>query len=70
MNLRGRLTNALSHRSGHRGAGWDMCKLTKTDSAVLSLYLETQYVNEIMARGYAVPPNLDVPAPARPKVTG
>ena len=56
--------------SGHGGAGWDMCKLTKTDSAVLSLYLETQYVNEIMARGYAVPPNLDVPAPARPKVTG
>jgi hypothetical protein len=56
--------------SGHRGAGWEMCKLTKTDSAVLSLYLETQYVNEIMARGYAVPPNLDVPAPARPKITG
>jgi hypothetical protein len=64
------LDKHLSRMSGHRGAGWDMCKLTKTDSAVLSLYLETQYVNEIMARGYAVPPNLDVPAPARPKVTG
>jgi len=47
-----------------------MCKLTKTDSAVLSLYLETQYVNEIMARGYAVRPNLDVPAPVRSKLTG
>ena len=42
-----------------------MCKLTKTDSRVLSLYLETEYVNEIMTRGYAVRPNLDVPAPAR-----
>ena len=47
-----------------------MCKLTKTDSAVLSLYLETQYVNETMARGYVVPPNLDLPAPVRSKVTG
>src|SRR3989442_1752580 len=56
------LDKHLSHMSGHRGAGWDMCKLTKTDSAVLSLYLETLYVNEIMARGYAVPPNLEVPA--------
>jgi hypothetical protein len=46
-----------------------MCKLTKTDSAVLSWYLETQYVNEVMARGTAVPPNLDLPAPARAKVT-
>ena len=46
-----------------------MCKLTKTDSAVLSLYLETQYVNEIAERGYAVPPNLDVPAAARPKLS-
>ena len=46
-----------------------MCKLTKTDSAVLSLYLETQYVNEIMARGYAAPPNLNVPTPARAKIT-
>src|SRR2546422_2302576 len=64
------LDKHLSHMSGHRGAGWDMCKLTKTDSAVLSLYLETLYVNEIMARGYAVPPNLEVPAPARPKLTG
>ena len=42
-----------------------MCKLTKTDSAVLSWYLETQYVNEIAARGYAVVPNLDLPAPLR-----
>src|SRR5712691_2192670 len=63
------LDKHLSRMSGHRGAGWDMCKLTKTDSAVLSLYLETQYVNEIMARGYVVPPNLDVPAPARSKLT-
>jgi hypothetical protein len=46
-----------------------MCKLTKTDSAVLSWYLETQYVNEIMARGYAVAPNLDLPVPARSKLT-
>ena len=47
-----------------------MCKLTKTDSAVWSLYLETQYVNEVMARGCAVPPNLNVPAPGRSKLTG
>src|SRR5437867_840096 len=64
------LDKRLSHMSRHRGAGWDMCKLTKTDSAVLSLYLETQYVNETMARGYVVPPNLDLPAPVRSKVTG
>ncbi len=38
-----------------------MCKLTKTESPVLSLYLETQYVNEVAARGYAVRPNLAVP---------
>lgn len=38
-----------------------MCKLTKTQSPVLSLYLETEYVNEIAARGYAVRPNLEVP---------
>ncbi len=38
-----------------------MCKLTKTTSPVLSLYLETVYVNEIAARGYAVRPNLEVP---------
>lgn len=38
-----------------------MCKLTKTNSAVLSWYLETEYVNEVMARGYAVRPNLDLP---------
>src|SRR5438128_515074 len=55
-------------RPWRRGMG--MCKLTKTDSAVWSLYLETQYVNEIMARGCAVPPNLNVPAPARSKLTG
>ncbi len=46
-----------------------MCKLTKTNSAVLSWYLETQYVNEVMARGYAVAPNLDVPLPSRAKLT-
>ncbi len=46
-----------------------MCKLTKTDSAVLSWYLETQYVNEVMSRGYAVAPNLDLPAPSRSKLT-
>ncbi len=40
-----------------------MCKLTKTGSPVLSLYLETEYVNAIAARGYAVRPNLLVPAP-------
>ncbi len=38
-----------------------MCKLTKTGSPVLSLYLETEYVNEIAARGYAMRPNLSVP---------
>jgi hypothetical protein len=42
-----------------------MCKLTKTDSVVMSWYLETQYVNEIAARGYAVAPNLDLPTPLR-----
>lgn len=42
-------------------AGWDpMCKLTKTDSRVLSWILETEYVNEVSQRGYAVAPNLDV----------
>lgn len=46
-----------------------MCKLTKTNSAVLSWYLETQYVNEIAERGYAVAPNLDVPTPVRAKFT-
>src|SRR3989442_7912692 len=64
------LDKHLSHMSGHRGAGWDSGKLTQTDSAGVSLSLETLYVNEIMARGYAVPPNLEVPAPARPKLTG
>ncbi len=39
-----------------------MCKLTKTGSPVLSLYLETEYVNEIAARGYVVRPNLSVPS--------
>ncbi len=41
-----------------------MCKLTKTPSPVLSLYLETEYVNEIAARGYALRPNLDIPTSA------
>lgn len=45
-----------------------MCKLTKTDSPVLSWYLETKYVNDVTTRGYAVRPNLNVPAP-RAKVT-
>ena len=40
-----------------------MCKLTKTGSPVLSLYLETTYVNEVTARGYAMRPNLAVPSP-------
>lgn len=40
-----------------------MCKLTKTGSPVLSLYLETQYVNEIAERGYALRPNLTLPSP-------
>lgn len=40
-----------------------MCKLTKTGSPVLSLFLETEYVNEIAARGYALRPNLAVPTP-------
>ncbi|HYM39179.1 MAG TPA: hypothetical protein VEY12_03395 [Thermoplasmata archaeon] len=48
--------------------GWGMCKLTKTDSPVLSLFLETQYVNEIAARGYALRPNLAVPS-HEPRVT-
>jgi hypothetical protein len=39
-----------------------MCKLTKTQSPVLSLYLETLYVNEIASRGYALRPNLAIPA--------
>ena len=39
-----------------------MCKLTKTQSPVLSLYLETEYVNEIALRGYALRPNLAIPA--------
>ncbi len=39
-----------------------MCKLTKSTSPVISLYLETQYVNEVTSRGYAVRPNLAVPA--------
>ncbi len=39
-----------------------MCKLTKTGSPVLSLFLETQYVNEVAARGYALRPNLAQPS--------
>src|SRR6266566_2530552 len=38
---------------------------TVRPSAVLTWYLETQYVNEIAARGYAVAPNLDLPTPSR-----
>ncbi len=41
-----------------------MCKLTKTGSPVLSLYLETEYVNEVASRGYVLRPNLAVPSPA------
>ena len=41
-----------------------MCKNTKTESPVVSLYLETLYVNEIAERGYALRPNLAVPANA------
>ncbi len=41
-----------------------MCRLTKTGSPVLSLYLETEYVNEIAARGYVLRPNLAIPAVA------
>jgi hypothetical protein len=37
-----------------------MCKLTKTRSPVLSLFLETQYVNDVTERGYARRPNLSV----------
>src|SRR5207245_9433968 len=62
-----RVDKRLSRRNGHGAAGWVMCKLTKTDSAVLSWYLETQYVNEVTARGYAVAPNLDLPLPSRSK---
>lgn len=40
-----------------------MCKNTKTGSPVLSLYLETEYVNEIAERGYALRPNLAIPSP-------
>ncbi len=39
-----------------------MCKLTKTDSQVLSWILETEYVNEVSERGYAQRPNLAVPS--------
>jgi hypothetical protein len=42
-----------------------MCKLTKTDSRVLSWFLETEYVNAVANRGYAVPPRLDLPANGR-----
>ncbi len=48
-----------------------MCKLTKTQSDVLSLYLETTYVTEVTERGYALRPNLAVPSPAmRPHPAG
>ena len=49
-------------------AGWDMCKLTKTDSPLLSWVLEMQYVNEVTERGTALRPNLAVPA-RPPRVT-
>lgn len=39
-----------------------MCKLTKTDSQVLSWILETEYVTEVAERGYALRPNLAVPS--------
>ncbi len=39
-----------------------MCRLIKSQSPVLSLYLETEYVTEVTVRGYALRPNLDVPA--------
>lgn len=42
--------------------GMGMCKLTKTGSPVMSLYLETEYVNEVAARGYVLRPNLSVPS--------
>jgi hypothetical protein len=42
--------------------GMGMCKSTKTPSAVLSLYLETEYVNQVASRGYALRPNLAIPA--------
>ena len=45
-----------------------MCKLTKTGSPVLSLFLETEYVNAVATRGYAVRPNLTIPTPT-PAVT-
>src|SRR5437867_7071316 len=63
------LDKRLCRWSRNEDAGWVMCKLTKTDSAVLSWYLEIQYVNEVTARGYAVAPNLDVPLPSRSKLT-
>lgn len=44
-----------------------MCKLTKTGSPVLSWVLEVEYVNEVVTRGTARPPNLQVPAPPGPR---
>lgn len=43
-----------------------MCRSTKTPSAVLSLYLETEYVNAIASRGYALRPNLAIPVHGGP----
>ncbi len=40
-----------------------MCKRIQTDSRVLAWFLETEYVNEISERGYALRPNLAIPAP-------
>jgi len=42
-----------------------MCKLTKTDSQVLSWYLEAEYVNEVAETGIGFRPNLSVPARSR-----
>jgi len=39
-----------------------MCKLTKTDSRVLTWILEVEYVNEFVTRGSALQPNLAVPS--------
>jgi hypothetical protein len=45
--------------------GWDrMCKLTKSDSPLLSWVLEFEYVNEVAERASALAPNLAVPARA------
>jgi hypothetical protein len=65
MKVRPHVDKALWAMSRESRAGWAMCKLTKTNSAVLSWFLETEYVNAVTARGYAVPPRLDLPATRR-----